>query len=148
MIYQKSFRTWPRPLSYLAQSSMRLRMYGWVQMSCGKLTMHWGPGQRAWDLLESYPHWSPQRVWAWQAYMIWMHCTISMGWATALGVGRRAKMRAQSSTTSRQCIIGLALHAINVSATRPSHWTASAATAGRTANPSGEGGTDKLSSSA
>ena len=38
------------------------------------------------------------------------------GWPTALGVERRAKMRAQSSITSRWCIIGLALCARNVSA--------------------------------
>ena len=109
MIYQMSFGTWPRLLSYLAQPYMRLRRYGLGQTSCGKLTMHWGPCQRAWDSLEQYPHQSPQRLWAWWAYMIWMHCATSMGWPTALGVGRRAKMRAQLSTTSGQYIIGFSL---------------------------------------
>ena len=81
----------PRPLSYLAQPSMRLRRYGWGWMSCGKLTMHWGLCWRAWDSLEWYPPQSPQRLWAWWAYMIQTHCTTAMGWPTALGVGRRAK---------------------------------------------------------
>ena len=130
-----SFSTWPIPLSYLAWPSMRSRRYGWGQMSCSKLTMHWGPCQRAWDSLEWYPHQSPQRLWDWWAYMIWMHCATSAGWPTVLGVGRRAKMRAQLSTTSGQYILGFVSCAINVSATHPPHQTLSAATASRTANP-------------
>ena len=57
------------------------------------------------------------------------------GMTTALGDGRRAKMRAQSSTTSGQCTIGLASCVINVSAIHPPHWTPSAAMPSRTANP-------------
>ena len=108
---------------------------GW--MNCSKLTTCWEPCQRAWYSLQWYPHWSPQRLWAWWAYMTQIHCTTSMGWPTALGVGRRAKMRAQSSTTSRQCTIGSASCAKNVTATCLLHWTSSTATAGRTANPQG-----------
>ena len=134
MTYQMSFGTWPRPLSCLAQPSMRLRMYGQGQTSCSKLTMHWGPCQRAWNSLEQYPHWSPQRLWAWWAYTIWTYCAISIEWPTALGAGRRAKMRAQLSTTSRQCIICSASCAINVSATHPAHQTPSSTTASRTTN--------------
>ena len=54
--------------------------------------------------------------------MIQTHYAASMGWPTALGVGRRAKMRAQSSITSRWCIIGLASCARNVLAAHPPHW--------------------------
>ena len=51
--------------------------------------------------------------------MIQIHYTASMGWPTALGVGRRPKMRTHSSITSRQCIIGLASCARNVLAAHP-----------------------------
>ena len=89
--YQPSSGAWPRPLSYLAQPFMKLRRCRRGQMSCGKLTMHWGPCWRAWNSLEQYPHLSPQRLWAWQAYMTWMHCTTSMGWPTALGGGKEGQ---------------------------------------------------------
>ena len=122
-------------LSYSAWPFMKLRRCrrGW--RSCSKLTMHWGPCLRGWNSLEWYPHQSPLMLWAWQAYMTQTHCAASMGWPTALGVGRRTKMSAQSSTTSGWCTIGLALCVKNVTVTCLPHWTPSAAMAGRTTNP-------------
>ena len=61
--------------------------------------------------------------------------TASMAWPTDPGVGRRARMRGQSSTTFGWCTIGSAWCATNVTTTHQPHQTPSAATAGRTANP-------------
>ena len=69
--------------------------------------------------------------------MIQMHYTTSMGWPTAPGAGRRAKMRAQWSTTSRQYIIGWALCAKSAMASHPPLPKPFTATARRTANPEG-----------
>ena len=78
-----------------------------------------------------------QRLWAWQACMTQTHCATSTGWPTALGAGRRAKMRAQLSTTSGQCTIGSASCVKNVTATLLPHQIPSPTMASRTANPQG-----------
>ena len=59
------------------------------------------------------------------------------GVTTAFGVGRRAKMRAQSSITSRWCIIGSASCVINASVAHPPHQKPSTTMARRTSNPQG-----------
>ena len=63
----------------------------------------------------------------------------SMVWATAPGVGRRARMRGQSSTTYGQCTTGLAWCVTNVTTTHQPHQTLSSTTASRTVNPQGRG---------
>ena len=67
--------------------------------------------------------------------MAQMPYTTSMARSTAPGVGRRARMRGQLSTTFRWCTTGLAWCATNVTTTCQPHQTPSTATAGRTANP-------------
>ena len=58
-----------------------------------------------------------------------------MAWLTAPDVGRRARMRGQSSTTFGQCTTGLAWCATNVATTCQPHQTPSATMASRTVNP-------------
>ena len=108
MTCQNSSGVWPRMLNYLAWPFTKSRRYGRGQMSCNKLTTHWGPCQKAWNYSEQYPNQSLQRLWDWWAYMTWMHYATSMAQPTAPGVGRRARMRGQSSTTFGWCTIGLA----------------------------------------
>ena len=135
MICQRSSGIWLRPLSYWAQPFTKSRKYGRGQMSCNKLTMDWGLNQKALSSSELYPHLSPQRLWDWWPYITWTPFTTSMAWPTAPGVGRRARMRGQSSTTFRWCTRGLAWCATNVTTTHQPYQTPSAAIASRTANP-------------
>ena len=137
MICQRISCVWTKVLSYLAQPFMESRKYGRGQMSCNKLTMPWGHYQKASNSSEWYPHQSPQRLWDWWAYMTWMPFATSMAWPTVPGVGRRARMRGQSSTTFKWCTTGLAWCATNVTTTHQPHQTPSAAMAGRIVNPQG-----------
>ena len=137
MICQRSSGIWPRVLSYLAWPFMKSRKYGSGQMSCNKLTMPWGLYQKASNSSKWYPHQSPQRLWDWWAYMTQMPFAASMAWLTAPGVGRRARMRGQSSTTFEQCTTGLAWCVTNVTTTHQPHQTPSATMASRTLNPQG-----------
>ena len=59
----------------------------------------------------------------------------SVACPTAHGVGRRARMRGQSSTTFGWCITGSAWCVTNVTTTHQPHQTPSTTMASRTANP-------------
>ena len=137
MICQRSPGIWPRVLSYLAWPFTKSRKHGRGQMSCDKLTMTWGLTQKASNSSKLYPHCSPQRLWHWWAYMIQMPFATSMTWLTAPGVGRRARMRGQSSTILEQCTTGSASCVTNVTTTHQPHQTPSTTMAGRTVNPQG-----------
>ena len=68
MTCQRSSDVWLRLLSYLAWPFMKSRKYGRGQMSCDKLTTHWGLYWKALNSSEQYPHQSPWRLWDWWAY--------------------------------------------------------------------------------
>ena len=127
MICQRSSGTWPRQLGYWA----------WPFTSCDKLTMPWDLYQKASNSSEQYPHWSSQRLWDWWAYMTQMPFATSMAWLTVTGVGRRARMRVQLSTTFGWCTTGLAWCATNVTTTCQPPQTLSTTMAGRTVYPQG-----------
>ena len=95
------------------------------------------------EFLQVVPHQSPQRLWDWWAYTTQTPFATSMAWPSAPGVGRRARMRGQSSTTFGWCTTGSAWCVTNVI-----HWPHQTPSTGQqNCQPSGQGGPNKPASS-